>query len=138
MCRRCRRRRLPLRDGVEQTADPDVAPGRVEFAWRQPSGWSSLVVESSGAARPLAAGTEAEFITEHYWCYTRQRDGSTVEYRVTHPRWRTWEVDHSALTGDLAELYGAELARVLARPPASAFLAEGSPIAVHRPRRLAP
>jgi uncharacterized protein YqjF (DUF2071 family) len=131
-------RALPMRHSVEQTTDPDRAPGRVEFAWRQPSGWSSLVVETSGPARPLVAGSEAEFITEHYWGYTRQRDGGTVEYRVAHPRWRTWDVDRSTLTGNLAELHGAAFARALAAPPASAFLAEGSPIAVHLPRRLPP
>ena len=132
-------RALPMRHALEQTADPERAPGRVEFGWRLPeSGWSSLVLETSGPAQPLVAGSEAEFITEHYWGYTRQRDGGTVEYQVTHPRWRTWAVDRATLTGDLAALYGALLARVLATDrPSSAFLAEGSPIAVHLPRRLA-
>ena len=80
--------------------------------------------------------SEAEFITEHYWGYTRQRDGGTVEYHVAHPRWRTWTVDAAEVRGDLAELYGAELADVLRRPSDSAFLAEGSVIAVHMPERL--
>jgi uncharacterized protein len=38
--------------------------------------------------------------------------------------------------GDLAALYGATLGAVLQRPPDSAFLAEGSAIAVHAPTRL--
>ena len=38
-----------------------------------------------GPARALEAGSEAEFITEHYWGYTPQRDGGTVEYVVRHP-----------------------------------------------------
>jgi hypothetical protein len=33
-------------------------------------------------------GSHEEFIAEHYWGYTAQRDASTVEYRVTHPSWR--------------------------------------------------
>ena len=130
-------RALPMRHSLEQCTDAERAPGRVEFAWRLPAGWSSLVVETSGLAQPLAAGSEAEFITEHYWGYTRQRDGGTVEYRVTHPRWRTWTVDRATLAGDVSELYGPEFSEVLAAPPDSAFLAEGSPIAVHLPRRLA-
>jgi hypothetical protein len=89
-----------------------------------------------GTATSIAPGSEAEFITEHYWGYTRQRDGGTVEYQVTHPRWRTWRVEHATLAGDLAELYGPAFARELARPPDSAFLAEGSAIAVHLPTRL--
>jgi hypothetical protein len=40
----------------------------------------------SGAPEEAAPGSEEEFITEHYWGYTRQRDGGTIEYRVEHPR----------------------------------------------------
>jgi hypothetical protein len=59
-----------------------------------------------------------------------------VEYHVAHPRWRTWTVDAAEVHGDLAELYGASLGEMLRRPPDSAFLAEGSAIAVHTPERL--
>ena len=59
-----------------------------------------------------------------------------MEYHVTHPRWRTWTVDAATVRGELAELYGAPLGDVLRRPPDSAFLAEGSAIAVHVPERL--
>ncbi|MDQ6634018.1 MAG: DUF2071 domain-containing protein [Gemmatimonadota bacterium] len=132
-------RALPMRHRIDLrplAADPAGAPSRVEYAWRQPSGWSSLMVETSGSLQPVVAGSEAEFITEHYWGYTRQRDGGTVEYRVTHPRWRTWTVDRAVLTGNLAELHGAKFGAVLSAAPGSAFLADGSPIAVHMPRRL--
>jgi hypothetical protein len=36
----------------------------------------------------------------------------------------------------LAELYGARFAEVLAEAPSSAFVADGSTIAVHRPVRI--
>ena len=137
-------RALPMRHQVgNSTAVParaadGQAPGRVAFGWRLPGAtdWSALTLETSGPAQPLIPGSETEFITEHYWGYTRQRDGGTVEYQVRHPRWRTWTVDRATLTGDLTTLYGAAFARVLAEPPQSAFLAEGSAIAVHLPRRL--
>jgi uncharacterized protein YqjF (DUF2071 family) len=132
-------RALPMRHLIEPdplTLDGSVEPERVNYAWRQPSGWSSLTVEVSGPAQLVAEGSEAEFITEHYWGYTRQRDGGTIEYRVTHPRWRTWAVRQAALTGDLNELHGVSFGAVLAAPPSSAFLADGSRVAVHMPRRL--
>jgi uncharacterized protein YqjF (DUF2071 family) len=127
---------LPMRHVVEREAPDDDAPGEVRYAWKQPSGWSALSVRSTGTAQALVAGSEAEFITEHFWGYTRQRDGGTVEYQVTHPRWRTWTVTDATLAGDLATLYGPTFAAVLAGPPSSAMLAEGSAIAVHRPTRL--
>lgn len=127
---------LPMRHEIGPASGADAAPSIVSYGWRQPSGWSELTVHPTGTATPIAEGSEAEFITEHYWGYTRQRDGSTVEYQVTHPRWRTWAVARASLVGDMAELYGPTFAEVLAAPPDSAFLAEGSAIAVHMPRRL--
>ena len=130
---------LPMRHVLEHPAatGDDGAPGEVRYAWRQPSsGWSTLRMMSAGRAQEIASGSEAEFITEHYWGYTRQRDGSTVEYRVTHPRWRVWSVTEAAIDANLSELYGPTIAAALVGPPSSAFLAEGSTIAVHRPTRL--
>ena len=127
---------LPMRHAVGVQQNVDAAPSTIRYEWRQRAGWSAIAVEASGTATALASGSEAEFITEHYWGYTRQRDGGTVEYHVTHPRWRTWTVTAAAVHGDLAELYGAELGEVVRRPPDSAFLAEGSAIAVHMPARL--
>jgi uncharacterized protein YqjF (DUF2071 family) len=112
------------------------APIRVSYEWRQGSAWSGLAVECRGPSREIEAGSEEEFITEHYWGYTRQRDGGTVEYRVTHPRWRVWTAEVARLGGDLAKSYGADIAAVLNGAPSSAFLADGSEIAVHLPRRI--
>ena len=127
---------LPMSHAIGPQQNADAAPSMLRYEWKQRAGWSALAVEANGTANALAVGTEAEFITEHYWGYTRQRDGGTVEYHVTHPRWRTWTVTTAAVQGDLAELYGAELGEVVRRPPDSAFLAEGSAIAVHAPARV--
>ena len=89
-----------------------------------------------GKARPLQEGSEAEFITEHYWGYNRQRDGSTMEYRVEHPRWRVWAVESARLDCDVAGIYGGQFTDCLSRPPSSGFLAEGSAVTVSRGVRL--
>jgi uncharacterized protein YqjF (DUF2071 family) len=127
---------LPMRHTIAERANADAAPSTVRYEWQRGAGWSALTVEATGIATSLLAGSEAEFITEHYWGYTRQRDGGTVEYHVTHPRWRTWTVTSAEVQGDLVELYGPTLGEVLRRQPDSAFLAEGSAIAVHAPSRL--
>jgi uncharacterized protein len=126
----------PMRHAIGRQTTEDAAPRTLRYEWRQRAGWSALAVEASGIATPLVPESEAEFITEHYWGYTRQRDGGTVEYHVTHPRWRTWTVDAAEVHGELTELYGAAFGDVLRRPPDSAFLAEGSRIAVYMPTRL--
>ncbi|HEX2203457.1 MAG TPA: DUF2071 domain-containing protein [Longimicrobium sp.] len=124
---------LPMRHDVSVRPDG----GHAEYGWRHRGRWASLRATFRGAPRPLEAGSEAEFITEHYWGYTAQRDGGTVEYRVEHPSWNVWQAEEAKLDCDAATLYGPAFAEVLASPPTSAFVADGSPIVVRRGRRLA-
>jgi len=59
-----------------------------------------------------------------------------MEYRVAHPSWRVWKAEHAEFSGDVEALYGRAFADVLLRPPSSAFLADGSQVAVMRGRRI--
>jgi uncharacterized protein YqjF (DUF2071 family) len=112
------------------------APAIVQYEWKDAGKWTSLTAEPIGDGKAAAVGSQEAFITEHYWGYTRQRDGSTVEYRVDHPAWRVCSVPEPRLEGDLAATYGVTMSRILSDPPTSAFLAEGSPVTVFLPTRL--
>jgi uncharacterized protein YqjF (DUF2071 family) len=129
-------RALPMRHRLAPLDAATGAPSLVEYGWRHAGGWSRLSVEPVGSARPLETGSEEEFITEHYWGYTRQRDGGTVEYRVEHSPWRVWQVRNARLEGDLAPLYGEAMASALTGAPASSFLADGSTVTLRAPERL--
>jgi len=111
-------------------------PGLVSYGWRSGGAWCHVEVDAVGSSRELDTGSHEEFITEHYWGYTRQRDGGTIEYQVEHPRWRVWNAGAASVGGDLTTLYGRELARVVRGTPASAFLADGSAVVVRAPRRI--
>jgi uncharacterized protein len=126
-------RALAMQHRIEPDRDGAVAR---EYRWRAGSGWSSVSARTTGAPRELQAGSEEEFITEHYWGYTRQRDGGTVEYRVHHPRWNVWSAIDARLDGNLHDVYGPEVAQALSGPPRSAFVADGSPVTVFAPRRI--
>ena len=111
--------------------------GRVAYRWFCQSRWSSLELEYGGQRSPLAAGSHEEFIAEHYWGYCGQRRGGSVEYEVVHPPWNIWPATGAKLDCPAAEmLYGPTFADVLSRPPTTAFLADGSPVAVLRPTRV--
>ena len=49
------------------------------------------------------------------------------EYRVEHPRWKTWNATGFEFKADVATLYGEQFTAVLNEPPRSAFVADGSP-----------
>jgi hypothetical protein len=108
----------------------------VEYAWRMGSSWSHLNVQAAGTPRTVMDGTAEQFIAEHYWGYSAQPGGGSVEYQVAHPPWRVWDVTHAEFAGDAAALYGATVASVLEKAPDSAFLAEGSAVTVYRGKRI--
>ncbi len=126
---------VPMRSSVPRALDED--PGRVSYEWRTGSRWQHVAATARGPAVLPGGTSEEAFIAEHFWGYTRQRDGSTVEYEVSHPRWRVWAAVDPSLDADVPRLYGSSFARPLAATPALAFIAEGSAVTVYRPRRLA-
>ncbi len=107
-----------------------------EYSWQLGGQQNGLKLTTRGAPQVLCAGSDAEFITEHYWGYNAQRNGSTLEYRVVHPRWRVYEVADVKLDCDIAGLYGKQFCDSLSCKPASSFLAEGSAVTVYQGLRL--
>jgi uncharacterized protein YqjF (DUF2071 family) len=119
---------LPMAHSLEDSA--------VEYGWRYRRSPFSMRVEfAAQPALPAPASIE-QFITEHYWGYAAQRNGGTIEYRVAHDPWRIWTATGAGFTGDASHLYGPDLAAALRGAPHSSFLAEGSPVAVHRGERI--
>jgi uncharacterized protein YqjF (DUF2071 family) len=129
---------LPMRHRITMDRATEGEMGHVRYEWLHEGRWAHLEVETEGAPTLPTPDSEEAFISEHYWGYTAQRDGGCLEYHVSHPPWRVWAVRQASLTCDASALYGAPFARVLGASPASAFLAEGSPVAVFRGRRLRP
>lgn len=111
-------------------------PGGATYVWSRDDRTFALKLSYGGDAFFPTPGSQEEFITEHYWGYSSQRNGTTLEYRVEHPQWRIWRADSARLSGDVASFYGRAFAEALAAPPASAFVAEGSPIVVRRGRGI--
>jgi hypothetical protein len=95
-----------------------------------------MSVSVSGDSYQPAPDSEESFITEHYWGYVTQRDGTTVEYQVEHPPWRVWRGLESTFECDIAALYGQDFTRGLSAPASSCFLADGSDIIVRKGVKL--
>ena len=127
---------LPMRHRID-LADGKLCPGgAVEYGWRSGRAWHRLTARTDGPPAPAAAGSDAEFITEHYWGYASQADGGCVEYRVEHPSWNVWAAPAAKLECDAEALYGASFAEALRAQPTSAFAADGSAVRVYTGCRL--
>jgi len=118
---------LPMRHAIID----DGAHVSAEYGWRRAKKWESLKMSAGGELQSISAGSHAEFITEHYWGYTCVQAGCS-EYRVEHPRWKIWNGNDFEFNADVATLYGEQFAETLCQPPRSAFIADGSPIAIQR------
>ena len=125
---------MPVRHWAR--CDGDGGGYEVGYRWGKAAGEHGLSVRVEGEPGELVDGSEEEFITEHYWGYAAQRDGGTLEYEVEHPRWRVWRAREATLRCDAERLYGGEFADALGGEPASAFLAEGSPVVVRKGVRI--
>ena len=109
---------------------------QAEYSWRSRNEECKLKAHASGTPSLPAEGSLEQFITEHYWGYSRQPNGGTVEYHVSHVPWKVWHATHANFSGDTRDLYGNELSQLLAKTPASAFIADGSPVKVMRGSEL--
>ena len=129
---------LPMRHAIVEGSSrlPGGSSPSAQYEWKHAGRWNGLSLRATGEAQPLVSGSHEEFITEHYWGYTAQRDGSSIEYRVEHPSWSVWQAETAELDCNVASLYGAQFAEPLSRPPDTAFLADGSAVAVYRPVRI--
>ena len=107
----------------------------VTYQWKSKQ-QNRLTVIADKTPQQLPARSEAEFITEHYWGYTRVNEYKTLEYKVEHPSWDIYDVKEYAIEADFGELYGAKFSFLNQEKPLSVFLAEGSEIAVLDTKRV--
>jgi hypothetical protein len=123
---------LPMKHAVSI----DGPKRTVKYQWQVNNQWSQLTADAIGPPQLPRNGSLEQFITEHYWGYSRQRNGDTVEYQVAHVPWRVWVSSASGFEGGATDLYGGELGRIIQVQPSSAFIADGSPVTVFKGTRL--
>ncbi|MBV4357901.1 YqjF family protein [Pinibacter aurantiacus] len=101
----------------------------VEYKWKKEK-WNSFRITAENQLITIGEGSDEEFITEHYWGYTKLGEHKTSEYEVTHPRWQVYPVKEYNIDVDFENVYGKEFGFLKDEKPESVFLAEGSVIEV--------
>lgn len=116
---------LPMRHVWEQNGG-----WKINYQWKFKNNWQLLEVMAGQQPQAILNESEEEFITEHFWGYTKISENKTSEYQVTHPAWEVYPVKSYQIEVDFAGLYGKEFLELAKQPPLSVFLAEGSEISV--------
>jgi len=120
-----------MKHQITETADTIS----VAYQWKK-SGqpWNTISVNAKNALQPILAGSEQEFIFEHYFGYNQLNKNTTIEYAVEHPRWEVYPVTDFTLQCDIANLYGEEFVPFIQNvQPHSVYLAKGSDVIVRKP-----
>ena len=106
------------------------------YQWKNKEKWNTIQLETQKFLAEIEVDSEAEFITEHYFGYTKIDTETTFEYEVTHPRWHQLEVLNYNLDIDFRKIYGSDFEFLENKKPTSVFLAKGSKITVKNKRKL--
>lgn len=109
---------------------------RVAYEWSKNNCRNRFAASIDEDLGEPAAGTEGEFIIEHYWGYTKRGGSRTDEYRVSHPKWSLYSLKDVDIAVDFAATYGDEFAFLNDQTPHSVLLAKGSEIAVYKGEKL--
>jgi len=100
------------------------------YKWKKGNKWHEISAETEAAVLPIEPNSEAEFITEHYFGYTKYNNIKTIEYAVSHPRWNQYKLMSYKVDLDFSTVYGNDFAFLQYQNPESAFVAIGSAITI--------
>ncbi|UKT65652.1 YqjF family protein [Pedobacter mucosus] len=107
----------------------------IDYQWKNQK-WHQFSLTTSSKAEAIPVGSEEEFITEHYWGYTKLGPNLTSEYGVEHPRWEVYPIKSYKIDVDFAVNYGNDFAFLNSVDPNSVMLAEGSEISVLKGKKF--
>ena len=106
------------------------------YQWQQQKNWNSIDIAAHAATVPINKDSLEEFITEHYWGYSKQQNKVTFEYEVAHPRWLIYPIQTYNIHVEFESLYGKSFAFLQDLTPSSVLFAEGSEISVFKKKKL--
>ncbi|MEO7976269.1 DUF2071 domain-containing protein [Flavobacterium sp.] len=106
------------------------------YQWKVDGKWNTIKLETQKESKEIELGSEAEFITEHYFGYTKYKDTTTFEYEVKHPRWQQLEVNNFMIKVDFKRNYGNDFDVLQNAKPISVILAKGSKIKVENKKTI--
>jgi len=80
-------------------------------------------------------GSTEEFITEHYFGFTKN-GSETIRYKVNHPQWKVSGIESYSIKVNFSEVCGDEFAFLNSSVPENVCYAVGSKVGVSFPSKL--
>ncbi len=102
----------------------------VIYKWKKHHKWNKIQVSANNELKIIPENSIIEFISEHYWGYSKETELKTTEYEVRHPRWKYYPVQDVNIEVDFSTTYGEKFKFLNESKPASIMLLEGSEITI--------
>lgn len=115
---------MPMKNLIHQKEDELL----IRYSWKDKN-WHSIQIIAENTPKPMEANSEFEFITEHYFGFTK-KGNTTSEYEVCHPKWDCYTIKDHQLDIDFKKNYGNNFECLNHQNPISVMLAEGSEVQV--------
>ncbi|QXU50872.1 DUF2071 domain-containing protein [Chryseobacterium sp. D764] len=115
---------MPMKNQIHESGDELL----IRYSWKDKS-WHSIEIMADRTAKLMEENSEFEFITEHYFGFTK-KENTTTEYEVCHPKWDCYTVKEHHVDIDFQKIYGNNFECLNHQKPLSVMLAEGSQIQV--------
>jgi len=106
------------------------------YQWKIKKRWNTIVIETKNNELEIETETASEFITEHYFGYTKYNENKTSKYEVKHPKWKQQKVIQTSIDVDFKETYGNEFEFLNKLEPAFTIFAKGSKISVENKKTI--
>jgi uncharacterized protein YqjF (DUF2071 family) len=123
---------LPMKHHIKKSQNTTS----YDYQWKLNNKWNRIAIKTKNKSLPIEQNTEAEFICEHYFGYTKYNETTTFEYEVKHPRWEQQEVIDTIIDVDFENVYGKGFKHLETSKPSSVIFAKGSAISVENKRKL--
>ncbi len=118
---------MPMRHSINKIDEDKI---RYLYEWKLNGRWNYLGGTVNEKLTSMNAGSQEEFILEHYWGYNKAGDKLTIEYQVEHISWNAGAVTDTIFDADISKLYGKAFEPYLSKQPYSVFFADGSDVIV--------
>lgn len=106
------------------------------YQWKSKKRWNTILIETENNDLEIENGTNSDFITEHYFGYTKYNENKTFEYEVKHPKWNQRKVIQTVVDVDFKSTYGEEFEFLNNQEPAFTIFALGSEISVENKKTI--
>ncbi len=125
---------LPTKHSITKNKNQNID---FVYQWKTKNKWNTILIETEGENLDIEIGTASEFITEHYFGYTKYNENKTFEYEVKHPKWKQQKVLQTIIDADFKTTYGNEFEFLNNQEPEFTIFALGSEISVENKTKIA-